>query len=572
MSQLNMQFPGTRGRRPFWQIGSILLLYLLATWVTEPLNIGDTPVYVDAILRVMEGGSTRFWDQGGFLSFWEFGHLLWRPLGWLCHRLISELMGINYETDRAAVKLTLDILNWLFGFLAVFSLHGIVYSLCNKSWVALLTTSGFIFSNAFLNYAQSGSSYVPGVALLLWGLYLSIGVRAASTPNWKASLSGIALACSVGMWLPYFCAIPAALITPLALFGITRARLRAVAVATITFVLVTALIYISAIGALGLRSVADVRRWAESSSHGVTENRGVVRMLFGIPRSLVNMGTDSVFFKRFLKRDPYNPVGIFDLARHSLWKLLFAYAALLAVMLGLYVAQGGWRVLLLFLANAIPVIAFAWFFAGGVLERYFPLFPLIFLSIGYCLSAKEVNRWLRYFVLSFVVIAGVVNGVALSKPVVEAENEATLTRVHELSRKVNQNTRIFVPPQDQLWGSAGRLRFEQEAGLSTFHVDPVAILGTAQVPQWRRDFALQTLAAWEQGNDVWISKRFLSREPKSEWNWTEGEDPRLTWAELYAFFSSLETSASVGGDDGFLLLNPTASNRRLLADGGSPVQ
>jgi hypothetical protein len=570
---LKVEFPDVQRRRPLWQIGLVFSIYFVATWFTEPLNIGDTPVYVDAIFRVVQGGSTRFWDQGGFLSFWEFGHLLWRPIGWLCYRVVSPLLTVNSETDiRWAINFTLVALNWLFGLLAVFSLHGLIYRLWNTTWAPLLTTAGFIFSNAFLNYAQSGCSYVPGLALLLVSLYLIIDTHPENISNWKACLSGIALAGSVGMWLPYFCAIPAVLISPLVLFRITRTSFRAVAVAAITCALAIVIMYTAAIGALGLRSVSEARQWVATSSHEVTENRGVARVVFGIPRSLINMGMDSVFFKRFLRRDPYNPVGIFDLARRSLWKLAFAYLFLLAVMAGLSSSHTGRRVLIVFLANAIPVVAFAWFFAGGVLERYFPLFSLIFIATAYCLSAKEVNRWLRYFVVSFVVVAGIVNATALSKPVVEGEKETTLRRVRELSGMVNPNTRIFVPPQDQLWGSAGRLQFEKESGLSSFHVDPVAILGTAQVAQWKRDFALQTLTAWEQKNDVWISRRFLSGHPKSEWNWTEGEDPRITWAEMNVFFARFETSTAVGGDDGFLLLTPTDTNRRLLSDHAARVE
>ncbi|HZI87284.1 MAG TPA: hypothetical protein VFD48_10640 [Pyrinomonadaceae bacterium] len=545
-----------------WQFLLVFLIYVLSVWFTTSLNIGDTPVYVDAILRVLGGGSTRFWDEGGFLSFWEFGHLLWRPLGWLSFNLLEPLMsGID---RRAGVTLTLLVINWVFGLLAVFSLYALVFQLTQKSWAAFAAATAFIFSNAFLNYVQSGCSYVPGLGLLLFGLYLMVNAGAETRPSrWKAIVAGAALAGSIGMWFPFFCAIPAALASPLILIGFTRTLLRNVIMATLTTALVTIFIYVVAISALGLGSISDVRRWAASSSHSVTENRGATRIVFGIPRSLINMGTDSVFFKRFLTRDTYNPVGLFDLGRRSLWKIGFAYLFLLALLLGLYTSTRGRTVLVLFLVNAVPVVVFAFLFAGGVLERYLPMFPMIFVSFGYCLGAKETNEWIRRIVVAFMIVASVVNGIALSNPVVDAEKEATLARVRDLFSLVNENTRIYVPPQDQLWGSAGRLKFEQQIA-NNFHVDPVAILGTASVPQWRSDFVRQTLMAWDQKQDVWISRRFLSRSPKSEWNWTEGEDKRITWAELNEFFAPLETTSSVGGEDGFLLLSPTENNKRLL--------
>jgi len=532
-----------------------LVIYILAAWLTAPLNIGDTPVYVDAILRVVNGGSTRFWDQGGFLSFWEFGHLLWRPLGWLAFKVLKPFV----DTDlRAGVTQALLFLNWLFGLLAVFSLQGLVNQVCERPWAALVATTALIFSNAFLNYVQSGCSYVPGLALLMFGFYLM--VRATSEQSrWKAIIAGVVLAGAVGMWFPYSCAVPAALVLPLVFLGISQLQL--VTVATVSCALAGILIYGVAIAALGLGSVSEIRQWARSSSHEVTENRGVARVAFGIPRSLINMGADSVYFKRFLKNDPYNPVGLFDLARRSLWKIAYAYLFLFALVAGTFGVRRGRGLFSVFWIGAVPVIGFAWLFAGGVLERYFPLFPLIFLSLGFCVSAHEVKRGWRYIALSFVLVTCVVNGVALSKRVVGRETEATAGRVRELVPLVSENTRVFVPPQDQLWGGAGRLQFEQQ---TNFHVDPVAILGTAQVSQWKSDFARTTLAAWDQQNDVWIAQRFLSEVPRSEWNWTEGEDPRITWADLHKFFSKLETNMQVGGDDGFVRLSPSENNKALL--------
>jgi hypothetical protein len=549
MNKASSQYP-----QLIWGL-PLFVVYILVTWVTAPLNIGDTPVYVDAILRVVNGGSAKFWDQGGFLSFWEFGHLLWRPLGWLAFKLLNPFFDADL---RAGVTRSLVILNWLFGLVAIFSLQGLVNHISTKPFAAFIATTGLIFSNAFLNYVQSGCSYVPGLALLLFGFYLQVK---AVTPVWKAIVAGISLAGAVGMWFPYSCAVPAALVSPLLLFGFSRTQLRTVIIATSACALAGILMYGAAIAALGLGSVSEIRQWARSSSHEVTENRGAARVVFGIPRSLINMGADSVFFKRFLKNDPYNPIGFFDLARRSLWKIAFAYLFLFALLAGMFGARSGRRLFWLFLVGAVPIIGFAWLFAGGVLERYFPLFPLFFLAAAFCLSANEVKSWWRYIALSFILVTCVVNGVALSHRVVDQEREAMVGRVRDLFPLVNENTRVFVPPQDQLWGGAGRLQFERQ---TNFHVDPVAILGTAQVSQWKSDFAQATLSVWEQQNDVWIAKRFLSPSPRPEWNWTEGEDPRITWADLHKFFSKLETNTQVGSDDGFVRLTPSEKNKQRL--------
>src|SRR5215470_4390651 len=141
------------------------------------------------------------------------------------------------------------------------------------------------------------------------------------------------------MWFPYSCAVPAALVLPLVFVGISQLQL--VTVATVSCALAGILMYGTAIAALGLGSVSEIRQWARSSSHEVTENRGVARVAFGMPRSLINMGADSVFFKRFLKNDPYNPVGLFDLTRRSLWKIAYAYLFLFALLVGMFTARSG---------------------------------------------------------------------------------------------------------------------------------------------------------------------------------------------------------------------------------------
>ena len=563
---MKLEVVGKGGGRTLASYGVVFSLYVFATWFTTPHTIGDTMVYVDAILRVINGGSTTFRDQGGFLSFWEFGHLLWRPLGWLFFRLADPLIRFTFGTDvRASVTLALIGLNWLFGVLAVFSLHALLSHLCRRERIILVATSGFIFSNAFLNFFQSGCSYVPGLALLLLGMYLIVKAGSEqSQSNWGWLLAGISLATSIGMWLPYVFAIPAALSSPVLLFGFTRHRLRIVLLTALSCGLTILLTYAIAIFALQLDGPSEIKSWIASSSHHVTENWGISRVLFGVPRSLIDMGSDSVFFKRFLTRDNYNPVTLLDLVRRSLWKLAFAYVFLISLSFVLLRSTHGRRVLALLLVNAVPVAGFALAFAGGVLERYLPLFPSIFIALGYSLSTNQPRPSVRYIALAFVLLATIVNVSATYNPVVGRKKEATTARLHDLQPFLNEGSRVFVAPQDQLWGHFGRLQLEQDISLQTVRIDPVAVLGTAQVPWWREEFAKETLAVWESKSNIWISKRLISRSPRSEWNWTEGEDMRIAWEDLYEFFSGLEVSTSVGGDDGFVLVTPSPKNISIL--------
>ena len=95
-------------------------------------------------------------------------------------------------------------------------------------------------------------------------------------------------------------------------------------------------------------------------------------------------------------------------------------------------------------------------------------------------------------------------------------------------------------------------------------VGSVIVPGSAQVSLWRQGFASRALNTWKGNGDVWVSKRVLSRRPQSQWGWVESDDPRVSWSDVYEFFSRLEVGLSVGGEDGFVLLMPSRENEEFL--------
>ncbi len=71
------------------------------------------------------------------------------------------------------------------------------------------------------------------------------------------------------------------------------------------------------------------------------------------------------------------------------------------------------------------------------------------------------------------------------------------------------------------------------------------------------------LAAWRRGGRVWISRRLMQPKPSPAW-WIEGDDSRVRWADVFAFYGSLEYANPAGGEDGFLELQPSPSNETRL--------
>jgi hypothetical protein len=154
----------------------IFVVYILATWFTDAFFMGDTWIYVSDLLNA----------QSLDASFRDFGHALWRPLGWLVCRALSPLLGVG-DDARARVTLSLLGINWVAGLVSTLPVHSLARRFSSREWPALLVAMTFLFSNAILNYSQTAQPYVPGLALLLAGLHFLLEAdRPGRPPSWKA--------------------------------------------------------------------------------------------------------------------------------------------------------------------------------------------------------------------------------------------------------------------------------------------------------------------------------------------------------------------------------------------------
>ncbi|OLD64302.1 MAG: hypothetical protein AUI47_06725 [Acidobacteria bacterium 13_1_40CM_2_68_5] len=538
----------------FRRYGVILVAYLGATWITDPYFMGDTVGYAKAILESRLG---------------EFGHLLWYPLGWAVYRLLMLDGGFMVGADAQTNVVTILVaINWLAGLLGVFMLHCVTRKISQREWVANVVAITLIGSHAFLNFAQTGSAYVPGLSLLLVGIYLLVtGGERPERSSARAWGAGTILACAVGVWFPDVLSIPAALAFPLLAFGPDKRRWRFVLNGAVAFVLTSVLIYGSAAVLQGIYTAAGLKNWIVSAAHGVTSIGGIPRMALGFARSFIYMGNDGMTFKRFVLHDPLNVVSLSDVI--GLWlslsKFLLFYLLLGFMAAELLRSERGRRILGLLLLNGIPVLAFALSWQGGTPERYLPLYPVFFVSLAYCLSGDRSSPWFKIVVAAFVTIATLGNVSAMAASVLTHRQDEVVARIRDLQPLLKPQSLVAtVNQQDEVWAFYWTSPFHpinRAGSLSVYHVvEP----GTTQVLEWRQSFASQTFSVWAAGGDMWISKRVLSPRPRSEWYWVEGDDPRVFWADIYGFFSRLEMGRSVGGDDGFILLLSSPENIKSL--------
>ena len=555
------QLPTKAGTSLLIRVGPVVLVYVLATLLTDAYYVGDAPDYVDSVVAYASGRD--YW-------FWEFGHLMLRPTGWMLLVLLKPLTSLFLGEDvRDNANFALLLLNWVAGLVGVLSLYGLVSRFCQRRWVVYVAVIAYIFSHGFLNYVQSGCAYIPAQALLMLGLYLLArgGDNPASATR-TALLAGLALGAAVCMWFPFVLAMPAAVAAPLFLYGAERWRWRLTLLTGVTAGLVIGLVYLSVmVGALGIYDIAGLRAWMARTVGGPAQDKAVQRMVFGFARSFIYMGNDGPLFKRYLVGDPFNPVGLADLFRLSLWKLTLFYLFLASVVLGLLRSPLGRRVLGLLALNAAPIIGLAVFWQGGDIERYFALYPVIFLSLAVSLSTDRAPALSKYVSLTFVVAMILSSATAMAKLTLDARQEVTAARASDLQSLLRLNSRVFtVTFTDDLVNFKRAFPFHPVNRGA--YINPVAIiaLGTTQVPVWRQDFATKAEETWGQGGDVWVSRRVLSQRPRPEWNWVEGDDKNVSWADVPSFFSKLEMGQSVGGEDGFFLLPPSEKNRAFLGE------
>jgi len=559
-------FP-TNARNWLLKNSVVLVAFVLANSFTNAWLMGDTVDYVDSISA---------YDQGRHLQFWEFGHLLWRPFGWLSFRLAEPITHLLYSGDqRAKITFTLMAINWIGALACVLTLAALTRHVCKNEWIVSLSTLGFLFSAAFLNYSQTGSAYVPGLALVLLAVFILLRNSQRPEPSRiHAFGAGIILAAAVCLWIPFILLLPAALTAPLFLVRFDMKITRSLIWTVVALSAVTIVAYIVVLLTLGIRSPEALQTWVTAAAHGMDRMRGVPRMIFGFANSLIDLGGDGATYKRYLRHDPYNSVSAADLFRSSLWKLLFCYLFLAGFLLTLLLSKNRGKFLGLLLMNFVPTIIFALFiFEAGDTSRYIVTLPIFFLVVAYAACHERAHAWFKYLLVLFISILIITNVRAMSSSKSRLREERNLSRVNELLPLLKPNSIVMVSHlQDDLANFTRDFLFNPVIRNNNLHYVAVLAINTSQVDHWRQESSEQITKVWAKNGDVWLTRRLLSPRPRWDWNWVEGDDPRVSWIDLYNHFSKFETGQAVGGDDGFVLLLPSERNKELLATDSQGVR
>jgi hypothetical protein len=419
-------------------------------------------------------------------------------------------------------------------------------------------------TNAFLDYHVGGTAYIPGLALLLLGLVL---LSTDDPRRLRSAAGGAALAGAVLLWLPFVLSLPAALLAPILLMDSSRRQMRSVLMAIGSCAVIGLIAYLVVAAHLGIHNAREFTAWLSGASHGVTSINGLPRAIVGFSRSFLNMGTDGAALKRYLLKDPFNPVTFSDLFPRHVWKIVFVYSVTLTMLVAMW--RSVWRKRLLFCTlTAAPVLAFAIVWQGGDTERYLPLYPAFMLAVGACVTTRS---WAvgRIVVELFMLLALVINTSAHSRVAFAAEERDIVMRAGHFNHDLLPPSSIVVMPTmtDRtiryfLSGAQDTMKIR-----GNFRFHPLVHQGAGTGAGWREAFAAKTLDTWDAGGRVWVSRRVLRDRPRPDWGWAEGEDAGISWPDFRLFFTTLRLGETIGGsEDGFVELPASQPNRILLEE------
>lgn len=510
----------------------VLLAYVAVLLTTASTYPGDTRDYADSI-------AAHF--QGRDLNFWEFGHLIWRPVGYLAVLSTQWLRASSapHPLYIAAVH-SLVAISITAGAIALVAFVAWMIRLRVPTQLAIATTIAMMLSCTLLNYAQTGTSYVPAFAMLCLSLWAVM--RADELRNARKWMPALPLALTTLFWLPMVLVIPAVCAAPPTLLENTPERRRT---AYRTFGLTTGLVlaaYASAMLIKGIHSAAAFNAWISAASHGIRDSGGVTRATVGFARSVVSSEQLGLAAKRYLLADPFNPSTAGDVLRGGLWRLgLFYLAGLAAIILLARRDAVGRKALVFFALSAVPVLTLAVMWQGGDLERYLALLPALYLTAAFALSSLTPRHRVAGEV-ALVVCICLLNVPDFLRGKSELLCADQLRRISAIPEDPGLKALVITPlKSDEITQLAGLcpnsplLRTPTSpyvVGLVTPH--------ETSAPAWRSYFASMVTTAWHSGRRVWLSKRAFAARPAPQWAWVEGDEPRVHWKDFPEFFRKFE--------------------------------
>ena len=554
-------------RAAFLYALAVLLAWLVLYAITSPNESGDTTRYANDALEHAQGIPSQFW---------EFGHLLWRPWGYIGLYIAGPLFRTYFhDTDLLAIIRFFVWTNFVCCSLAILLVWDIVRRRTSL-WLASLVAVAFACANCFITLAGAGSAYLPALFFECLSLWLIVQGLERSTSTRFLAAAGLSYGIAISLWFPYaFTGLgvlafvlfwPASSVAAEPSRSQWKARLPLAGVLLIALILFTGAGFTAGAMLYGAHNAAGLKQWVLAADNGWSQGRNLVRAATGIPRFLFDLGWDTIVLKRWFFKDPYNTVHLRGLTQSLLLKLVLFYGGAAGLLWILVRERAARAALLILLAAAVPLLLFAIFiFEPSSAERYVPVLP--FFSIALAVAWQLGSRHKIALIATAVMLA---SAAVLNVTVLAQGNNSALTKVRQrresLERAMTRPGIVFVTTLRDDFYFVPLLRpLDRSIAPDRYRTIDIVELASVRANTWRKEFADRTLNAWHDGLDVWVSERVLAARPSADWLWVEGDDPRVHWADFPGFFGRLQHDPiAASGGDGFFRVSATPANSAIL--------
>jgi hypothetical protein len=284
----------------------------------------------------------------------------------------------------------------------------------------------------------------------------------------------------------------------------------------------------------------------------------------GIPRGFFSLGEGNVAWKRLFFEGHTMSAGA--LIRTGIWKVGLVYCVFASSAIALWRSRRGRRLLVSFLAFAIPLGIFAaFFFEATPPERYLAAFPLLFLAFAHVLADRQRGACPKLLLIFFFLSMLAVNLSAVSRFRHDTEFQAARSRVQALNDRVSPKDKIILlSPRDEAIRLVNSRPFDSISKNRYCFESPLP-WGADHKELWRTQIASLVVRTWATGGRVWLSRRFLATSPEPAWDWVEGDLLGIRWQDLASFFRQLDLADPFGGSsDGFSEVLRTPRNASLF--------
>jgi hypothetical protein len=539
------------------------LVYVVSIACTTPFVVGDAIYYGHDVLMVRKGIVP-------FSSLSDFGHILWRPLGY-----VLAGPSLAWIPDRLApspdLKITygLSLLSLIAGLICTLAVFDLARRLTRSLWWPFVPVFLLVWGAAFLTYSQSGASYIPGLACVLVGLWIQLTARGPKLPVVLAASCLFGLAAL--LWMPFLYAAPAAWCarrytqlpadredTPY--WGWREIALSAVA----TGVIVLAGACAAALMA-GVHAPPQLVQWMVSAGHGMHQNRTLIRAVSGFVRLFIDLRHDGVYLKRFTLHDPYNPTSRFTLFL-VLWKIALFYAFGCCVV-ALSWGRGAARRALtpLAIAAGLGAVAAVAVFEPSSPERLLPVLPFLLIAVSAGWNGESpFHRAMQFAIVASALLFFVINIPSFVPRFSPAYEQATaqISDFKQTAAPDDVMVTIVTSEPAVQWALGHPFENIRRFGAyrQTFLVNPI----DADAAHWRNSFAALAFDSWCRGNNIWVEKAVREDAPEDQLMWVDGDNPAVRWKDLSPFFRPFDFDAATSRRDGFLRLARTPQNETRL--------